>query len=140
MSKIDILYPVLAHVLLVVLLYIPLVIRKAQAVKSKAVDLKVTALNNQAWTEDVIKVSNNIANQFETPILFYVLCIIAVLTSTVDMLGVVLAWSYVALRYIHSYIHTHSNYVPYRMRVFALSLLILLIMLINTVVQLVNLT
>ena len=40
----------------------------------------------------------------------------------------VLAWAYVALRYIHSYIHADSNYVPYRMRVFVRSIVVLLFM------------
>jgi len=71
MNGINMLYPVLAHIFLVLLLFILLGIRKAGAVKNKAVNLKETALNNQAWTPDVIKVSNNIANQFETPVLFY---------------------------------------------------------------------
>lgn len=135
MNEINILYPVLAHIFLVLLMFILLGIRKAGAVSSKAVDLKETALNNQAWTPDVIKVSNNIANQFETPILFYALCILIFLTNTVDLFNVSLAWGYVALRYGHSYIHTTSNFVPYRMRMFILSLVIIIILLMQTVVQ-----
>ncbi|MBL4630473.1 MAG: MAPEG family protein [Paraglaciecola sp.] len=135
MNEINILYPVLAHIFLVLLMFILLGIRKAGAVRSKAVDLKETALNNQAWTPDVIKVSNNIANQFETPILFYALCILIFLTNTVDLFNVSLAWGYVALRYGHSYIHTTSNFVPYRMRMFILSLVIIIILLMQTVVQ-----
>ncbi len=138
MNNVEIIYPVLAHMLLVVFLYIPLIIRKSKAVKDNAVDLKETALNNQAWTPDVQKVSNNIANQFEIPILFYALCIIIALTHNVGMLNVGLAWSYVALRYVHTYVHIGSNFVPLRMRIFALSLVIILAMLIQLSVQLVQ--
>lgn len=136
MSKVEIIYPVLAHMFLVVFLFIPLIVRKSKAVKNKAVDLKETALNNQAWTPDVKKVSNNIANQFEIPILFYALCIVIAITDNVGMFNVILAWGYVALRYVHTYVHIGSNFVPLRMRIFALSLAIILVMLIQLSVQL----
>lgn len=137
MNNVEILYPVLAHMFLVVFLFIPLIMRKSKAVKNKAVDLKETALNNQAWTSDVKKVSNNIANQFEIPVLFYALCMIIALTDNVGVLNTALAWGFVALRYVHTYVHIGSNFVPLRMRIFALSLVIVLVMLIQTAVLLI---
>jgi hypothetical protein len=127
----QIFIPVLIHITLVIGLYILLVQRKVQALKNKLVDLKITALNNQAWPADVVKVSNNIANQFETPVLFYVLCTILVLLQGVDAVSLVLAWVYVVVRIVHIYIHVGSNYVPRRLKVFAVSLLVLLAMLIK---------
>jgi len=124
MKSLSILYPVLAHIVLVLGLYILLGIRKSAAVKSKSVDLKEASLNNKAWPTGVVQVSNNIDNQFESPLLFYVVCIITLL-----------AWLFVALRYIHSYIHIGSNYVPYRLRTFVVSLLIILALLILLVVR-----
>ena len=35
------------------------------------------ALSNEAWPDDLKKVANNMHNQFETPVLFYVLCGVA---------------------------------------------------------------
>lgn len=137
MNNVEILYPVLAHMFLVVFLFIPLIMRKSKAVKNKAVDLKETALNNQAWTSDVKKVSNNIANQFEIPVLFYALCMIIAITDNVGVLNTALAWGFVALRYVHTYVHIGSNFVPLRMRIFALSLVIVLVMLIQTAVLLI---
>lgn len=137
MNNVEILYPVLAHMFLVVFLFIPLIMRKSKAVKNKAVDLKETALNNQAWTSDVKKVSNNIANQFEIPVLFYALCMIIALTDNVGVLNTALAWGFVVLRYVHTYVHIGSNFVPLRMRIFALSLVIVLVMLIQTAVLLI---
>jgi hypothetical protein len=131
MDQMQIFIPVLIHITLVIGLYILLVQRKVQALKNKLVDLKITALNNQAWPADVVKVSNNIANQFETPVLFYVLCTILVLLQGVDAVSLVLAWVYVVVRIVHIYIHVGSNYVPRRLKVFAVSLLVLLAMLIK---------
>ena len=71
-----IIWPVLAQVILTWLIFIILGIRKAKDVKTGNVVRSKVALDNKAWSVDVIKVSNNIANQFQTPILFYVLSFI----------------------------------------------------------------
>ncbi|KXO09210.1 protein of unknown function DUF1123 [Moritella sp. JT01] len=135
MDGVGILYPLLAHILLVVLLYILLIIRKSKAIKAKAVDFKKTALNNKAWPEDVVQVSNNLDNQFESPLVFYSLCIITVLVGAVNSFAIGLSVAYVVFRYIHAYVHVGTNYVPYRLRAFALSLFVLLLLLIQTSVH-----
>ena len=72
----HIIWPVLAQIFLTLILFIILGVRKAKAVKAGEVNRQQAALNNQVWPQDVVKVSNNIANQFETPVLFYVLCLV----------------------------------------------------------------
>lgn len=136
MNGTELFLPILAHILLVISMFIVLIVRKTAAVKRGEVDLSKTALNNQAWPAEVVKVSNNIANQFETPILFYVLTIMLALLDGFSVYSLVLAWIYVGLRYIHCYIHIGSNYVPYRMRIFALSMVVLLLMLIQAAMTL----
>jgi hypothetical protein len=44
----------------------------------------------------------------------------------VDAVGLGLAWAFVALRIAHSAVHLTYNHVVHRMRVFALSVLVLL--------------
>lgn len=140
MTGAAIFYPVLAHILLVILLFLTLITRKTKAVKAQSVDLTKTATDSSAWTTDVIKVSNNIANQFETPILFLILCISAFVLGVVDQITLGLAWAYVVFRYIHAYIHIGSNYVPYRMRAFGVSLFIILLMAIRLGFEISSLT
>jgi len=118
--------PVLMQVLLVFMLYIQLGVKKAQAVKSGNVNRKKAALDTNEWPEYVIKISNNIGNQFETPIIFYVLSIVVYLLSSVNIAVLTLSWIYVISRYAHAYIHTHSNYVPHRLRAFLVGVLILI--------------
>jgi len=118
--------PVLSHMLLVFMLYIRLGIEKSKAVKAGSVDLKKTALNTKAWPEHVVKVSNNIGNQFETPMLFYTLSVIVYLTSSVDVVVISLMSIYALSRYLHSYIHVTTNYVPHRFKLFLVGILILL--------------
>ncbi len=116
--------PVLVHMLLIFSLYIRLAVAKRRS--AGEVDPKVTALDPKAWPEQVVKISNNIANQFETPILFYVLSVILFLTDNVSVFSVSLMGLYVVSRIVHSFIHTGSNYVPVRMKVFLVGTLMLL--------------
>ena len=129
MNGTEILFPVLANILLVIIMFFVLGARKGAAVKAGLVGRDDTALDNKAWNDEVVKVSNNIANQFETPVLFYLLCLGAVIGGVSDTLLIVLAWFYTVLRYFHAYVHVTSNYVPLRMKVFIVSLLAILVML-----------
>ncbi|PKH06000.1 MAPEG family protein [Moritella sp. Urea-trap-13] len=135
MDGIGILYPLLGHMLLVISLYILLIMRKSKAIKAKAVDFNKTALNNKAWPEDVVQVSNNLDNQFESPLVFYALCIITLLVGAVNSFAIALSAAYVVFRYIHAYVHVGTNYIPYRLRAFALSLVAMLLLLIQTSVH-----
>lgn len=132
MDGIAILYPLLGHMLLVVSLYILLIMRKSKAIKAKQVDFTKTALNNKAWPEDVVQVSNNLDNQFESPLVFYGLCIITVLVGAVNSVAIGLSVAYVVFRYVHAYVHVGTNYIPHRLRAFALSLFAMLLLLIQT--------
>jgi hypothetical protein len=73
--------------------------------------------------------ARHLINLLETPLLFYIGCIIALVTQQAGSLVVGLAWAYVAARLVHSVIHLGSNKVIRRFQVFALSLLLLLVML-----------
>lgn len=126
MDSTLILWPVIIQIILTISLFLVLGARKAKAIKSGGVDREMTALNNDAWPDDVRKVSNNIQNQFQTPILFYVLSIAFVVTNTVSVTVLALAWGYAVSRIIHAYVHTSSNYVPVRFKVFIAGFLCLI--------------
>jgi hypothetical protein len=123
-----ILGPLLAQMLLTVGMFGLLAARKAQAVRLKNVNLKHTALDHSAWPDEVVKVSNNIANQFETPILFYIVCLALFQLNAVSAAVLMLAWLYVATRCVHGFVHARSNRVPLRLRTFAAGLLILFVL------------
>ena len=120
--------PLLAQMLLTVGMFGLLAVRKAQAVRLKKVNRKQAALDHSAWPDEVVKVSNNIANQFETPILFYIVCLVLVQLNAVSTAVLMLAWLYVATRFVHGFVHVRSNLVPIRLRAFAAGLLILLVL------------
>ena len=118
--------PVLAHVVLIFMLYIYLGIVKSKAVKEGTIDRKKAALDPKAWPEPVVKVINNLGNQFESTIIFYIISIIYYLTNNVDSLLISVMSLYVLTRYMHTYIHVTSNFVPYRFKLFLVGVLILL--------------
>ena len=62
------------------------------------------AVASDAWPDDVRKFSNNYANQYETPVLFYALIGIAIFIRANDILMVVLAWSSSSTRVVHAFI------------------------------------
>jgi hypothetical protein len=138
MNSHHIIWPVLAQIFLTLMMFIMLGVRKARAVKAGEVNRRQAALNNREWPEYVVKVSNNIANQFEAPVLFYVLCLVLYSINAVSMVAIVLAWLFALSRFAHAYVHIGSNYVPMRLRLFLVGCLVLIGMLILAVWSLVT--
>ncbi|HEX5789341.1 MAG TPA: MAPEG family protein [Woeseiaceae bacterium] len=108
----------LAQVLLTMVVYVALARAKGRALRAGQVDRARARLHDDAWPDDVIQINNNIDNQFQVPVLFYVVCFILAATNATGLLVLALAWLFVATRVAHAWIHTHSNYVPLRRNVF----------------------
>jgi len=138
MNQSVIFYPLLMQVLLVLVLYIVLGIEKSKAYKRADVDRVKAALHNDAWPDNVLKVSNNIRNQFETPVLFFVLTLVFFSLKSVDVWVLALSCFYVLSRIVHSYIHVTSNYVPSRRGVFMVGCVILLVLVFLAVQRLIQ--
>lgn len=128
MNQDMIFVPALLHMLLVFFLFIKLGSAKTKAIKLGQVDREKTALNPKAWPDDVVKISNNIGNQFESPILFYILSILFYLSGNVSNLVIGIMFFYVASRYLHAYFHVTSNFVPHRFKAFLVGFFTLLVM------------
>jgi hypothetical protein len=79
---------------------------------------------------DSVRLPNrNFMNLLEVPVLFYVAGFMAFLLGQVDGLVMGLAWTYVALRLSHSIVHLSYNNVAHRLVVFAVSNVVVAIML-----------
>jgi hypothetical protein len=133
----HIFWPVLAQIFLTLIMYIVLGVRKAKAVEAREFNRQLAALNNKVWPKDVVKVSNNIANQFEIPVLFYVLCVVLYSINAAGMIAILLAWLFVLSRFAHAYVHIGSNYVQMRLRLFLVGCFVLIAMLIQVAWELV---
>ena len=127
MNSIHIIWPVLSQIFLTLTIFILLGVWKFRAVKAGEVNRQQSALNNRVWPQDVVKISNNIANQFEIPVLFYVLCLVLYSNNNVDIVAIVLAWMFVLSRFAHAYVHLGSNYVQVRFRLFLVMIVMLML-------------
>lgn len=78
--------------------------------------------------EHMRKITRNFINLFEVPVLFYTGVALVYVSHQVNYWMIGCAWVYVALRYLHSYIHLTSNDVLTRFRVYITSGLVLLVM------------
>jgi len=93
-------------------------IAKSKAVKAGLVNEQRRGLHDDAWPDSVMQINNNIRNQFELPVLFYVLVILLWSLGSAGLFPQTVAWLFVLSRAVHLHIHTGSNYVPLRRRVF----------------------
>ncbi|QND65271.1 hypothetical protein HB777_16095 [Mesorhizobium loti] len=126
MNQTTIFWPVLAHVLLIYMVYGVLGRRRYGAVRSgeaKAGQFKVRSTEPASS----VTVAANLTNQFELPVLFYVLCLTLHLTNGVNYLTLALMWIFVASRYFHAWVHLTSNNLLLRRRSFFVGAVILLL-------------
>lgn len=86
------------------------------------------ALREPNWPVRATQFANSFANQFELPILFYVLTILEIFTHHADVLYVVLAWIFVAMRFMQAIIHVTSNNVRLRGAWYGIGAVVLVVM------------
>lgn len=125
----NILYPSFALMGLTFFCILRLGYLRFSAVKQREIDPRYFSLyRGYEEPEKLAACSRHIVNLFEAPILFYVLCVTAFLTEQSGNLVVGLAWAYVGLRLMHSYVHLTSNVVLLRFRLFIFSMLVLMVL------------
>jgi hypothetical protein len=101
---------------------------RLRALRRGEARMAAIALGQPNWPPRVQQLANCYANQFQIPLLFYVLTALAIVTRQADALFVVLSWLFVATRLVHAYIHTGSNYLPWRFYAFVAGTAILIVM------------
>ena len=80
--------------------------------------------------------ADNFNHLHENPTLFYALMFIIFLMDKVTPLALYCAWSYVAIRVVHSLVQISSNKVVLRFSLFVLSSILLIIMALSTAAKL----
>jgi hypothetical protein len=81
---------------------------------------------------EVARVADNYNHLHEQPTIFYAVALAAQIAGAADPLSVGLAWAYVALRVVHSFVQATRNVIPVRFAVFSLGSLVLLALLVRT--------
>jgi hypothetical protein len=128
MSIRTVLLPLFVQVALTFVLMVWMGTMRVSAIRRGEVKARDIALREPNWPHRLLQVQNAYHNQIEVPVLFYILTILAWMTRLADVLFVVMAWLFVALRVAHAYVHVTDNDVPRRGLLFITGATVLMIM------------
>ncbi len=134
-----ILQPVAALMLLTLVVWVVMYARRFAYIISNKIEAQSVAspeLLNAVLPEAVNRPSNNLKNLFELPLIFYAVCISLLVLQEADAWFVNMAWAYVALRAAHSAVHCSLNIVLVRFAAYALSSVVLWMMVIRFALKL----
>jgi hypothetical protein len=131
----QVLLPLFAEVLLTFALLFSLAPLRARDFSTGVTRPENIALREPNWSRRTLQVGYSFSNQFELPVLFYVLTILAYFTHHAGVLFVVLAWIFVIFRYLQAYVHVTSNKARVRGSFFIVSAIVLAIMWIVYIVE-----
>jgi len=128
MTTQAILLPLFVEVILTFLLWAGMATLRTRDFNTGAVRPEEVALREPKWPKRTLQFAHSFSNQFEIPVLFYVLTMLAYVTRQAGIAFVVLAWLFVIFRIAHAGVHVTSNIVRLRGALYALSVVVLAIM------------
>lgn len=114
MSVQMVLLPVFIQIGLTFALLFGMAVTRGRALKSGETKMKDIALRESNWPERATQLGNCFANQFELPVLFYVLIAIALPLRRADLFIVLMSWVFVVTRFAHAGIFVTSNNIQQR--------------------------
>ena len=126
MEKTLILYPAIGMMILTLFLYTKNYLDNVKAKKADVIKFSYFKTYQGEVPDYMVVSRQTLKNQFELPIFFYFLISVILVFDKVSQLDIVLAWIFVASRYLHCYIRLNSNYVPYRAKIFQLGMFVLI--------------
>ncbi len=121
MTQNNLYIPLLVQVLLTFVLLLRMAYLRVSSLLKGQVKMADIALGQRAWAENAIKAQNSFHNQFEMPVLFYVVIVVAGLNNFNSVLFTILSWVFVTARILHAIVHNTTNNVPLRFRFFLMS-------------------
>ena len=126
-----------AQVLLSVAILLLMGRERVPRVMSGEVHWQDIAVDRSAYPLRARLLSNSFDNQFQLPVLFYVAALLALWSGSIGWIDVLLAWLFVALRYVHAAIHTTSNSLLPRFSAYTAGMVVLIVLWLWLVVRLV---
>jgi hypothetical protein len=139
MNASAILPPFFGVMLLTLVVWISMYIRRTSYLLREKVDLRTVDTPEKAATVVPARVSlasHNLKNLFELPVIFYAICLYLYLSDSVDGIYLLAAWTFFVFRVVHSLIHCTYNKVEHRFAAYMLSAIGLWTMVIRGVLQL----
>jgi hypothetical protein len=104
-----VLLPVFVLVGLAFALLLGMATMRTRALKGGETRMKDVALGEPNWPTRAAQIGNCFSNQFEIPLLFYILIAIALPLRRADLVIVLLSWVFVVTRFVHAGIFVTSN-------------------------------
>lgn len=109
MSVQSVLLPVFVLVGLTFALLLSMAGARRRALVSGGTKIRDIALGQQNWPVQATQIGNCYRNQFELPLLFYVLIALALPLRHADLFIVLMSWVFVVTRFAHAGIFVTSN-------------------------------
>ena len=111
--------PAAAMVLLTAVVTFLMFFERVRQVKSEKIPFRDIPSGSQMAARFAdTRAADNYRNLFEAPVLFYLALVVAFASVQVTAVTLGLAWAYVALRAVHSYVHCGYNRVSHRFYLF----------------------
>jgi hypothetical protein len=128
MSVQMVLLPVFVLVGLTFALLLWMTTARTRALTGKEIRFKDIALGQPNWPERATQIGNCFNNQFELPLLLYVLIALALPLRHADLFIVLMSWVFVVTRFAHAGIFVTSNNIQQRSLAWFAGTLVLLAM------------
>nr|WP_295892846.1 MAPEG family protein [uncultured Devosia sp.] len=128
---------IVAQVVLTLSILIWLSLERVPRVARGEIAVKDIAVERDAYPLKARLLSNSFDNQFQLPVLLYVAMLLALWAGGAGWIEVILAWVFVALRYLHAGIHVTTNRVYRRFGVYSAGLVVLALLWLWLVLRLV---
>ena len=122
------LLPLFAEVLLTFVLMLGMMYNRTSSLQRGETRFGDIALREPNWPRRAQQFAYSFGNQFELPVLFYVLTVLAIITRHADLVFVVLAWIFVVFRILQAWVHVTTNNVKYRGAYYGIGALVLVVM------------
>jgi hypothetical protein len=123
-----VLLPLFVEVLLTFGLMFGMMYWRTSSLQRGETRLEDIALREPNWPKRAQQFAYAFSNQFELPVLFYVLTILSIITRHADFVFVVLAWIFVISRILQAFVHVTGNNVRWRGGFYFVSALVLVVM------------
>ena len=124
----SIIAPAVAQAFLTLTLLFVMAYWRFRAFRAGDVQVIDRAASKITWPRYAAQAERSFLNQFETPLLFFVLIAFLAITRTWDAVFVTLAWIWVASRIAHAFVHCTSNALSLRFPAFIAGVVVLLLM------------
>lgn len=124
----PLLYPLLIQVALTFGVFAVMFVKRLAEFQNKDIKPQATATRARMREQltDSAYAADNLQNQFEMPVLFYVAILLAITLLIRDPILAALAWVFVSFRILHALVHVTYNTVMHRFYLFACSTFALL--------------